>query len=151
MRGMVAAVALVCLAVPAFAAGLTQDEATKQVNDIGSTFQAAYNKHDAAGLANLFTTDAVFVLGSGKVLKSQEEIKEFYVKYFDGPGKTVSDFTTSVDEIRPLGDSAWAIGHTSVNKVDTHWGATYRQDEGKLRVDMLIVGVTAGSGATPQK
>jgi uncharacterized protein (TIGR02246 family) len=155
-RLLLSAAVIASLAMPSFSqTKLTQDEATKQVNDISSTFQEAYNKHDAAGLASLFTTDAVFVLGAGKVLKGQDEIKQFYLKYFDGPGKTASDFTPSVDEVRLLGDGAWAIGHTSVmsegQEVKTHWAATYRMDDGKLRADMLSVGANTGSGASPQK
>ena len=155
-RVLMSGAVIASLAMPAYSqTKLTRDEATKQVNDISSTFQEAYNKHDAAGLTNLFTTDGVFVLGAGKVLKGQDEIKQFYVKYFDGPGKNASDFTPTVDEVRLLGDGAWAIGHTSLiaegKEVKTHWAATYRMDDGKLRADMLSVGVTSGTGTTPQK
>jgi len=154
-RLLLSAAVMASLVVPAYSQSkLTQEEATKQVNDLSSTFQAAYNKHDAAGLANLFTTDGVFVLGGGKVLKGQDEIKQFYVKYFDGPGKNASDFTPTVDEVRVLGDGAWAIGHTSVmaegKEVKTHWAATYRMGDGKLRADMLSVGANAPNQNTPQ-
>jgi uncharacterized protein (TIGR02246 family) len=158
LRRLMLTSALIALALPAaplaYGQSLSQAEATKQVQDISSTFQEAYNKHDAAGLANLFTADGVFVLGAGKVLKGQDEIKQFYVKYFDGPGKNASDFTPTVDEVRVLGDGAWAIGHTSVmaegKEVKTHWAATYRMGDGKLRADMLSVGANAPNQNTPQ-
>jgi uncharacterized protein (TIGR02246 family) len=134
---------------------LTLDEATKQVNDISSRFQEDYTKHDAAGLASLFTSDGVFVIGAGTPLKGPDAIKQFYAKYFDGPGKKVSDFTPTVDEVRVLGDGAWAIGHTTVmsegKEVKTHWAAAYRIDDGKLRADMLSVGVNVEAPASAQK
>ncbi len=154
-RVLLSAAVIASLAMPAYSQSkLTQDEATKKVSDIASTFQEDYNKHDGAGLASLFTTNGVVVLGAGKVLKGQDEIKQFYVKYFDGPGKNASDFTPTLDEVRVLGDGAWAIGHASVmaegKEVTTHWAATYRMDDGKLRADMLLIGVNAPNPNTPQ-
>jgi uncharacterized protein (TIGR02246 family) len=103
----------------------------------------------------LFTSDGVLVIAAGTVFKGQDAIKQFYVKYFDGPGQKVSDFASSVDEVRLLGDGAWAIGTTTFTtegkEVKAHWAATYRQNDGKLRADMLLAGVNSGALTGPQK
>jgi fructoselysine-6-P-deglycase FrlB-like protein len=96
MKHLLFSAALIAsVAMPAYSqTKLTREEAMKQVNEISSRFQEDFTKHDAAGLANLFTADGVFVVGAGTSLKGQDAIKQFYAKYFDGPGKKVSDFTT---------------------------------------------------------
>jgi uncharacterized protein (TIGR02246 family) len=155
--GGVALGAMALSATPlAYGQSLSQAEATKQVQDIATAFQEGINKHDAAMLANLFTPDAVFVIGAGQTLKGPDQIKDFYVKYFDGPAKSLHDFKPTVGEVRLIGDGAWAIGTSQIisadgKEMDGHWAAVYKPVDGKLRAEMLSAGINAGSPGSVQK
>jgi uncharacterized protein (TIGR02246 family) len=93
------------LVTPSFAADA--DERLKQeVEKLGASFAANFNKHDSAGIAALFTSDGVFFNVSG--MHASADIPKVY----DGQFKAGFDhFETVVQSVWPLGtDAALAFG-----------------------------------------
>jgi uncharacterized protein (TIGR02246 family) len=93
------------LVTPTFAAD--GDEKLKQeIEKLGASFAASFNNHDSAGIAALFTSDAVFVNVGG--IHPSADI----AKVYDGQFKAGFDhFETVVQSVSPLGpDAALAVG-----------------------------------------
>jgi len=151
MKRVLASMMLVaCLSAPAHSqtTQISLADAQKQANEISTRFNDSWNRHDFDGLASFFTPDAVFVAPTGKVVKGQEEVKQFFARYLNGQTKNLIHEAV-VDEVRLLGPAGvWAIGHTTITSEGkvvgrSHWGVVYRVVDGHMLAEMLNVGPDA--------
>jgi uncharacterized protein (TIGR02246 family) len=135
---------------PIIAIGLTTsspaqqqvDQNTKQqIQQIIAEYHDAWNNHNAAGIAGLYTKDGIIVSQAPQIVKhGQQDI----VKNYEGAFATVPHHdSATADEIIPLGaDVYMSVGEyhltgSSNNKIDGHWTAVYVPEGGKLKIRML--------------
>ena len=70
------------LTTSAFAQGVDQNT-RQQIEQIVTTYRADWNKHDAAGIAGLYTKDGVVVTQAPKIVKTgPQEIEQNYQNLF---------------------------------------------------------------------
>ena len=124
------------------AQGVDQD-AKQQIEQIIAAYHDAWNKHDAAGIAALYTKDGIIVSQAPVphiVKHGQEDIVKNYEAAF--PNVPHHDSATA-DEIIPLGSGQFmSVGefhlvNSDNKKVDGHWTAVYVPEGGKLKIRML--------------
>ncbi|WP_201838116.1 YybH family protein [Microvirga zambiensis] len=102
MRVQVIASAIcLCLSAPAMA----QDKAT--IQSLSDQFAKAFNAGDAAGVAALYTEDAVILPPGGEMMKGRSAIQAFW----KGAAEQLGDGTLTTVDVKPLGnDTAREIG-----------------------------------------
>ena len=133
---------------PIIAIGLTTStfaqgglNARQQIDQIIAEYHDAWNKHDAAGIAALYTKDGIIVSQAPQMVKhGQQDIEKNYEGVFVNVPHHDS---ATADEIIPLGADAYmSVGeyhltNSSNNKLDGHWTAVYVPEGGKLKIRML--------------
>jgi uncharacterized protein (TIGR02246 family) len=152
-----------CFALCIMAPALPQDAATSPT--LARDIEALVNRHlnllikrDAAGLAGLFTDDAVFVGATGAMVAGRGGIRAFYAQAFatldyGRSSGMIGNISREVRVVRvhALGDGAWAYGrgrllvdspHGLVVRTD-HWMAVYAQVGGEWKIRMMSVGEDA--------
>ena len=104
-------------------------------------------KKDAAGLAALFTGDAVYATASGEVFAGRDKIGDYYSKTIPALGDNFIR-ESSADEVHALGTSAWALGHgrtviktqEGTAELKDHWIAVYEAIGGEWKIRALSFG-----------
>jgi ketosteroid isomerase-like protein len=129
---------IVSLFTPAFA---DDADLKKQVEQINSAYMESFKKQDAAGLAALFATGAVFVNQFGPHVPTTKHFEEGLFK------AGFNHAETKVDQVWPLGsDTALGLGQirfTGKNQsgapieAAAFWTATYVREGGKWKIRML--------------
>src|SRR5215831_6585587 len=75
----------------------------QQIERIAAAYVENWNKHDAAGLAALYTKDGVLVTATGVVRSGPQEIEQAY----QGALKTLPQHNgQTIEQISPLGNDA---------------------------------------------
>ena len=102
-------VALVCaltvLACPAYA----QDKS--EIEKLNARWAELFNKGDAAGVAALYTDDAVVLPPGAPILKGKTDIEAFWKK----AAETLGDAKLTTVDVKPLGQAAAReTGHFSL-------------------------------------
>jgi len=141
--GAFAAIIAIGLAPPAFAQGVDQNT-KQQIEKPIAAYHEAWNNHNAAGIAALYTKDGILVTQSPKVVKNgTQDIEEQYEATFKAG--TVHDSATA-DQIVALGINAvmsvgeyhlTGQGQSGPTKIDGHWTAVYVNDGGALKIRLL--------------
>ncbi len=125
-RSFVLTALLVGFAPAAIAQDKPASEAvTQAVKAVHEKFSQAWNKHDAAGIAALCTTEGVFVTPAGIAL-GRQEIESSYKKLF--AQIAAEGFVTPVDQVQMLsGNTAIALGHWTLQSPSSHgyWTEIY--------------------------
>ena len=94
-------VTCVCLSVPAMA----QDKAT--IQSLSDKFAQAFNAGDAAGVADLYTEDAVILPPGAEMMKGRTAIQAFW----KGAAEQLGNGKLTTVDVKPLGsDRALEIG-----------------------------------------
>ena len=113
----------------------------QQIEQIVAEYRDAWNNHNAAEIAALYTKDGIVVTPAPQIVKNgQQEIQENYQKAF---ATFPDNYDSAVDQIIPLGaDAVMAVGQShlidsSDNKIDGHWTAVFVPEGGKLKIKML--------------
>jgi uncharacterized protein (TIGR02246 family) len=136
---------------PVIAIGLTTSavaqgglNAKQQIDEIIAAYHDAWNNHNGAGIAALYTKDGIIVSQAPKVVKNgQKEIEENYNKAF---ATFPHHDSATADQIIPLGpDSVMSVGEYHLTrqdqrgptKVDGHWTAVYVPEGSKLKIKLL--------------
>lgn len=77
MKSLLAAVILLALAVPAFAADKAMDSKENEgIQKVAQDFFAAWNKNDVAGLTSCWADDATLINPFGRVAHGKAEIQQ---------------------------------------------------------------------------
>jgi ketosteroid isomerase-like protein len=138
---MFAAIAALSLTTSAPAQQQVDQNTRKQIEEIIAEYHDAWNNHNAAGIAGLYTKDAILVTQAPQLVKNgQQDIEQNYQKAF----ATIPHHdSATADQIVPLGAGAFmSVGEyhligSSNNKLDGHWTAVYVPEAGKLKIRML--------------
>ena len=131
------------LATSAPAQGVDQN-AKQQIDQIIAAYHDAWNSHNAAGVAALYTKDAILVTQAPQIVKhGQQDIE----KNYEGAFATLPHHdSATADEIIPLGSGEFmsvgayhltGSGDNGPTKLDGHWTAVYVPEAGKLKIRML--------------
>lgn len=99
-----------CVAGPAFAqhAAAVSDQAAREAAETAARrFEGAYNAGDAAGVAELFAKDGVYLAPGGAVLTSRRGIEQAIAGRMRAGWTRVA---VTVFNAHPAGDALWAIG-----------------------------------------
>ncbi|HYM04791.1 MAG TPA: nuclear transport factor 2 family protein [Stellaceae bacterium] len=142
--GVAAVVALAALAAPAFA-DPAENAFADAVRALEAMQVAAYNRHDAATVASIFTDDAVS-LTPGGILSGRAAIETYLGGLMSE--QDWRDYAEGIDEAHLLAaDAGWARGHWSVTTRtpagEAHrqglWSAVYVLEKGawKARMDSI--------------
>ena len=86
------------------------DELRTQMERLNRGFQEAYNRHDAAALARLYTNDAVVVTPEGQELRGRDAI----LAYFEESLEQMPRLSLQPDRAGGHGDTGWEYGHYSI-------------------------------------
>lgn len=131
------------VSAPATAQETPMQNARQTAEAISTKLDAAYNKHDAAGIARLYVMDATFVPARpipplGAVITGREGIE----KYFTTAFKTFTHETGKIVAAGPLdNDAVWFVRELHL---------TGRSEGGLRRIDGHVGGVLVESGGSWQ-
>jgi uncharacterized protein (TIGR02246 family) len=81
-------------------------DACQQIVALARAYDAAFNSHDIAGVAGLYTEDAVW-MPEGPALSGRGAIEKFLAGLFK---MGLSNEVLNVREAHVAGDTAWAVG-----------------------------------------
>lgn len=135
------AFASLCVAVP-LAASLADTELKKNLEQLNAAYRDAFGKRDAAGIAALYATGAVYVNAMGPKTDISAHHK--------------AAFERGLDRMRNTIDQAWALGAGTALATGTYlttgkdpsgtpielpgfWTGTYVQEDGRWKIRMLSV------------
>ena len=129
--------------LPAHAQQTTgQQDVRQEIEDFNKKYDETFNKHDAAGMAALFTEDAI-VMRPASPLTGRAEIEDMYQGAFKAG---YSNHLTTVLHIEDLGDGkAWAVGQFSakgqganntIQEVHGNWGTVDERVGGEWKIRM---------------
>jgi uncharacterized protein (TIGR02246 family) len=142
IRLVVPLVALaISLAMPALAQeqNTVDPEVHQQIEAAHMKFEEAYNKHDAAAVAALFTPDAVEVtqgLSEGGVSSGQEAIR----KRFEVESATGSIFSGQLVQVYTVGNDVCAITEYNMERhYKAHAIIIYVRDADEWKIRMQYV------------
>ena len=140
IRLLAALVALsIGFAVPSIAQAknMVDREVRQEIEALGMKFKEAYNKHDAAAIAALFTQDAVRVLDwRGGALFGREAIqRDFAVNFASSPPELVGNLV----QMYAIGDGLAAIAEWSAGQYNGHSVKIYVRDADTWKIRMEYV------------
>ncbi|MBV8457779.1 MAG: SgcJ/EcaC family oxidoreductase, partial [Acetobacteraceae bacterium] len=95
----------VALAIPAAAQQLTEHEARQVAQGIVDKFDIAAKAKDAAGIAALYTDDAVRVNPNGDMLLGRSAIEKFEVKLF----QSFTEDPLKINQIKVISNDAIVV------------------------------------------
>ena len=125
---LVLAVLTVGGAPAALAQGNAASEAnTQAIKAAHEKFSAAWNRHDAAAIAALCTTDSVFVVPTG-ISAGREQIENSYKKLFTQ--LQPRGFVEPIDQVQMLSANTFiAVGHWTlqVPNLKGYWTEVYER------------------------
>jgi ketosteroid isomerase-like protein len=102
-------------------------------------FDEAFNKHDAAAIADLFTLDAVQMLdwGEGGTFSGQQVIEKNYAVDF---ASSPPQFVEKLIQVSTIGDKISAISQWSQGKWKGYHARIYVRETGgwKIRMDYAM-------------
>jgi uncharacterized protein (TIGR02246 family) len=142
-RSLLLAAVCVAAASPVTTHAKSDAEVAPKIEQLIAEYVKAFNRHDAAALALLYTDDGVFVGPAGVPAVGRDAIEKFFAAAFKQMGGASE--TAKAIEIHALGENAWAIGEYSVNlqvdkepiEVKGHWAAVYVPEGDSWKVRML--------------
>jgi uncharacterized protein (TIGR02246 family) len=141
MRSMwiISPIVAIGLTASAFAQGGLN--ARQQIEQIIAGYHDAWNNHNAAGIAALYTKEGIHVSQAPQVVKhGQQDIEQNYEKTF---ATLPHHDSATADQIILLGaEAVMSVGEyhltgSSNNKIDGHWTGVYVPEGGKLKIRML--------------
>ena len=132
------------LTIVAASTAFAQDN-RQQIDQIIAAYHENWNNHNAAGIATLYTKDAILVTRSPTqmVKNGTQEIEQNYQKLF---AVVPHHDSATADQIIPLGTNAvmsvgqyhlTGQGQSGPTKIDGRWTAVYVPEEGKLKIRLL--------------
>jgi uncharacterized protein (TIGR02246 family) len=153
---IISIIAAIGLSVGSASAQQVDQSMRQQIERFKATFAENYKKHDAAGIARLYTRDGVLVTPGG-VMTGQKEIEQHYAQLFI---LGINEKTT-VNQFSPLGtNAAIAIGEYYATgqgkngpiKAGGRWTAVYVREGGIWKARLVTAvpfnSLAAVSGGT---
>jgi uncharacterized protein (TIGR02246 family) len=151
LRSLVLTVLILGCAPAAVAQNKTASEAgTQAIKAAHEKFTAAWNKHDAAGIAALSAADGVWVTPTG-IASGPLQIENWYKKLFSqiaGQG-----FVSSVDQVQSLsGTTAVALGHWTLESPSSqgYWTEVYELQGQDWKIRLHAHNITPAAAPPPK-
>ena len=117
----------------------TSHEDRQLFEQLGKDYEAAYNRQDAAGIAALYSDDAVEMRPQG-IQEGRVALEKEYQGQFQAGCR---DLALSIKDYRTSGDIGWAIGGWTAkcggNPLHGLWSNVTVRDGGKLRIQQNSV------------
>jgi uncharacterized protein (TIGR02246 family) len=133
----------ISFALPTFAQeqSAVNPETLQEIEAVRTQFVEAYNKHDAAAIAALYTLDAVRVedWGDGDLLVGRDAIEKAFEKKF---AASYPPITRKLVAIYPFEDRIAAISEYSVGSYHGHTTNIYVRDVDTWKIRMEFVTAT---------
>jgi ketosteroid isomerase-like protein len=128
-------------AVPALAQekDAVDPEVRQQIEAVLKKYDEAFNKHDAAAIAALFTQDAIEVLGwepEGGAASGQQAIEKRYAVELAGG---MNDHVIKLVQVYPIGSEVCAITKDSVAQWKNSAVRIYVRDADTWKINMAYV------------
>jgi ketosteroid isomerase-like protein len=111
-------------------------EVRKQIEAVLTEFRDAYNKHDAAAVAALYSPDAVEFRSWGGLLSGQEAIRARFAFDFASSG---GEMVTELVQLRPVGNAICQIAHSNVGEWKDETVVIYVRDGDTWKRRMVYV------------
>jgi ketosteroid isomerase-like protein len=127
-----------CISLPTLAQDQKAIDAAvrKQIEAVLTEFRVAYNRHDAAAVAALYTPDAVEFRSWRGLLSGQEAIRSsFQLDFASSDGEMVSQLT----QLRPVGNAICQIAHSNVGEWKDETVVIYVRDGDTWKRRMVYV------------
>jgi ketosteroid isomerase-like protein len=109
-------------------------EVRKQIEALSTQFDDAYNKHDAAAVAALYSPDAVELRSWRGLLSGQEAIRRTYALDF---ASSTGKMATEVVQVSPLGDAFYEIANSNYGEWIDHSVTIYVRDGDTWKIRMI--------------
>jgi len=131
-----------CLAMPAIAQQLSEQEVRPAIEKLLAAWDAAADKKDATAIATMYTEDAMRVTPGG-FQYGRPAIERGLVEAF----KVVSNITDKVEKVQVVGEVVLVTGSWSATVQDQNgpvqahgfWGGAYVRDGGAWKARLAIV------------
>jgi len=125
------------LVLPTFAhpKDAVQPQLRQEIEAALMKFEEAFNKHDAAAMATLFTLDAVQMLdwGEGGTFSGQQAIEKHYALDF---ASSPPEFVEKLIQVYAIGDKISAISEWSHGKWKGYHARIYVREAGEWKIRM---------------
>jgi len=137
-----------CFAFPAFAEQPDLQEIMNASNALGSQEKELLNKKDAAGIASLFTSDALLVMLAPQLAfkAGRDAIQKHYQNIIDA-GATNVTFEVKHLEMRG-NDAVWETGSYSVtvkdNAIQGNWFRVLKRENGIWKIALEAIARAGG-------
>ena len=143
------------VALPAAAQQMKCDgpqDTCQQFVALAKAYDAAFNKHDVAGVSGLYTEDAVW-MPEGPALSGRGAIEKFLAGLFK---MGLSNEILNVHEVHVAGDMAWAVGDWSnsgpgpnqtTQQYHGNWGVVYARNGDTWKTRMLTTNLIENEAA----
>jgi uncharacterized protein (TIGR02246 family) len=127
-------------------------DACQQLVALARTYDAAFNKHDVAGVSGLYTEDAVW-MPEGPALSGRQAIEKFLAGLFK---MGLSNEVLNVHEVHVAGDMAWAVGDWSnsgpgpnqtTQQYHGNWGVVYARNGDTWKIRMATTNLMENEAA----
>jgi uncharacterized protein (TIGR02246 family) len=148
MKALVIFLVTVIICIPAFAQQPSPNVQQK-LDSLGTKVRDAYVKNDAAAYAKNYTSDAVLVTGTGKILRGQQGIEQATNTTISSLGG-IKDFQVQIDEAHALPDgTVWEIGHATIignqKEIKDHFTAVAVPEGDGYALKMVNIGLDVPS------
>jgi ketosteroid isomerase-like protein len=127
-----------CLSIPTLAQQqkAIDAEVRKQIEAVLTEFQDAYNKHDAAAVAALYSPDAVEFRSWRGLLSGREAIRSRFAFDF---ASSDGEMVTELLQLRPVGNAICQIAHSNVGEWKDETAVIYVPDGETWKRRMVYV------------
>jgi ketosteroid isomerase-like protein len=128
----------ICLSLPALAQEQKAIDAAvrRQIEAALTAFRDAYNRHDAAAVAALYTPDAVEFRAWRGLLSGQEAIRSRFAFDFESSD---GEMVTEILQMRPVGNAICQIAHSNVGDWKDETAVIYVPDGDTWKRRMVFV------------
>lgn len=140
---IISAIAVLSIATSAFAQGVDQNT-RQQIEKVIAAYHDNWNNHNAAGIADLYTSDGVLVTDrTAGFKKGHQEIEQYYKDLFN---RISHNDSATVDELLPLGSNGVITvgeyhlsgqGQNGPIKADGHYTAVDVLEGGAWKIRLL--------------
>jgi uncharacterized protein (TIGR02246 family) len=141
---IIGAIAALSLATSVASAQEVDQTTKQQIEQNIAAYHDAWNNHNAAAIANLYTNDGILVTDrTSGAKKGRKEIEDYYTNLFK---RVPHHDSATVDEIFPLGNNATITvgeyhlsgqGESGPIKYDGHFTTVDVLEGGKWKIRML--------------
>jgi uncharacterized protein (TIGR02246 family) len=140
---IISAIAGLSLAISTASAQQVDQTTRQQLEQLRASFSERWNKQDAAGIAKLYTQDAVLMTGRAPYVKTGTQIEQNYTDNFKrgiihNEAKIIQFIPLGADSVMTIGEyHLTGQGQTGPIKIDGHYSAVNVREGGAWKIQQL--------------